>query len=85
LKIAEISRPRKIMVVLHDLNQILNEATKTTVGKFTARRDQPHFEGDEYHAHANIRVATRWHGQSAVRADTKENFRPQFLTMPASP
>ena len=32
----------------------LDEATRASVGKFTARRDQPHFQGDEYHAHVDI-------------------------------
>jgi hypothetical protein len=34
--------------------QTLEEATKAKVGRFTARRDPPHFQGDEYHAHAEI-------------------------------
>jgi hypothetical protein len=34
--------------------QALEEAIRATVGRFTARRDQPHFQGDEYHAHAAI-------------------------------
>lgn len=29
----------------------IEEASKAKVGKFTARRDQPHFQGDVYHAH----------------------------------
>jgi hypothetical protein len=32
----------------------LDEAARATVGNFTARRDQPHFQGDEYHAHADV-------------------------------
>jgi hypothetical protein len=32
----------------------LDEATRATVGKYTARRDAPHFQGDEYHAHCEI-------------------------------
>src|SRR5690606_32954821 len=51
--------PKKIRVEVpeHLLPQTswrLDEATRTTVGKFTARRDQPHFHGDEYHAHVDI-------------------------------
>jgi hypothetical protein len=34
--------------------QVLEEATRATVGNYTARRDQPHFAGDEYHAHAEV-------------------------------
>lgn len=34
--------------------QSIDEATHSTVGKYTARRDQPHFQGDEYHAHVTI-------------------------------
>ena len=29
----------------------LDEATHKKVGKYTARRDSPHFQGDGYHAH----------------------------------
>lgn len=48
---------RKIRVegpeeLLHNMQ--LNEATRATVGKFTSRRDPPHFQGDEYHAHSEI-------------------------------
>jgi hypothetical protein len=32
----------------------IEEATRSTVGNFTARRDPPHFQGDEYHAHVDI-------------------------------
>jgi hypothetical protein len=31
----------------------LSEATRATIGRFTARRDQPHFQGDEKHAHVD--------------------------------
>jgi hypothetical protein len=34
--------------------QQLGGATGATVGKYTARRDPPHFQGDEYHAHAEV-------------------------------
>jgi hypothetical protein len=33
---------------------VINEATKTSVGRFTARRDPPHFAGDEYHGHCSV-------------------------------
>jgi hypothetical protein len=33
---------------------LLTEATRKTVGNYTARRDPPHFQGDEYHAHAKV-------------------------------
>ncbi len=51
--------PKKIFVEVPDhllpqVQQRLNEGTQATVGKFTARRDQPHFQGDEYHAHVDI-------------------------------
>lgn len=42
---------RKILVEVPE-NIQLNEATRSTVGKYTARRDPGHFDGDEYHAHA---------------------------------
>ena len=53
------SLPKKIRVeapehLLPAKPQRLNEATQTTVGRYTARRDQPHFQGDEYHGHAEI-------------------------------
>jgi hypothetical protein len=38
----------------HETWQRLDEATRAKVGRFQARRDQPHFHGDEYHAHAKI-------------------------------
>jgi hypothetical protein len=49
------SRPRKILITLDDPEkQILNEATRATVGQYTARRDPPHYQGDEYHAHVDL-------------------------------
>ncbi|MGO9592982.1 MAG: hypothetical protein ACLPZ0_04585 [Steroidobacteraceae bacterium] len=48
-------KPRKVLVTLDDQDeQILNEATRATVGRYTARRDPPHFQGDEYHAHVDL-------------------------------
>lgn len=32
----------------------LTEATRARVGRFTARRDQPHHVGDEYHGHCDV-------------------------------
>jgi hypothetical protein len=32
----------------------ISEATRKTVGNYTARRDPPHFQGDEYHAHSDV-------------------------------
>ena len=51
--------PKKIRVeapgrLLPRQKKQLDEATRKTVGNFTARRDPPHFSGDEYHAHAEI-------------------------------
>src|SRR5580692_3847576 len=51
----KISAPKKIRVempasILHGLV----EATRRTVGRYTARRDPPHFQGDVYHAHSDI-------------------------------
>jgi hypothetical protein len=42
---------RKIRV---EAPEAILEAARATVGRYTARRDQPHFQGDEYHAHAEI-------------------------------
>ena len=33
---------------------LLSEATRAQVGRFTARRDQPHFAGDEYHGQCDV-------------------------------
>lgn len=54
-----IALPKKIRVeapenFLPTKPERLDEATRSTVGNFTARRDQPHFQGDEYHAHVDI-------------------------------
>lgn len=54
-----IALPKKIRVeapehLLPTKPERLDEATRFTVGNFTARRDQPHFQGDEYHAHVEI-------------------------------
>jgi len=55
MKLEEIHGPRKILIVLDDPEtQILDEATRATIGNFIARRDAPHFQGDEYHAHVDI-------------------------------
>jgi hypothetical protein len=32
-------------------NSSLDESTRVKVGKFAARKDSPHFQGDDYHAH----------------------------------
>lgn len=52
-------KPKKIRIeapghLLPQSKQLLNEQTHSTVGKYTARRDQPHFQGDSYHAHVEI-------------------------------
>lgn len=54
-----VALPKKIRVeapeyLLTSKLMRLDEATRSTVGKYTARRDTPHFQGDEYHAHADI-------------------------------
>lgn len=53
MKIEEILNPKRILVVI-EAPESLTEATRATVGRFTARRDPPHFQGDEYHAHASV-------------------------------
>lgn len=67
------AQPKKIRVEVPDqllskIPQQLDEATRTTVGKFIARRDPPHFQGDEYHAHVDIPggYEVAW-GKSGVR------------------
>lgn len=54
-----LALPKKIRVeaperLLPKEPKQLDEATRVTVGNYTARRDQPHFQGDEYHAHADV-------------------------------
>ncbi len=54
-----IALPKKILVeapehLLPTNPERVDESTRSTVGNFTARRDQPHFQGDEYHAHVEI-------------------------------
>jgi hypothetical protein len=54
-----VGLPKKIRVeapehLLPVRPERLDEATRKTVGQHTARRDPPHFQGDEYHAHADI-------------------------------
>jgi hypothetical protein len=49
--------PKKIRVEAPERllpGEQLDEASRATVGKYTARRDPPHYQGDEYHAHAEI-------------------------------
>lgn len=51
--------PKKIRIeaprhLLPRSKPLLNEQTYRTVGKYTARRDQPHFHGDSYHAHVEF-------------------------------
>jgi hypothetical protein len=48
---ALIHFPKKLLILTP---QILTEATRETVGRYPARRDPPHFQGDEYHAHAEL-------------------------------
>ena len=54
-----LGRHKKILIELPEKNALsilerLDEATRATVGRYTARRDPPHFQGDEYHGHADI-------------------------------
>ena len=38
-----------------EINEALHaEATRATVGRFTAHRNQPHFTGDQYHGHCDV-------------------------------
>lgn len=59
LSFKEFSKITKILVevpgqILNESIDKIEEATKKTVGNYVARRDPPHFQGDEYHAHATI-------------------------------
>jgi hypothetical protein len=67
------SLPKKILVeVQSEMEQerleLITEASTATVGRFTARRDPPHFQGDEYHAHSKVPggFEVAW-GRSGVR------------------
>lgn len=33
---------------------LFTEATRAQIGRYTARRDPPHFAGDEYHGHCDV-------------------------------
>ena len=37
-----------------EIKQILDEAKKAKVGRYTAYKHQPHFQGGEYHGHSEI-------------------------------
>ena len=54
MKLKNIIKPNKILIVLTAESQILNEATRRAVGNYTARRDQPHVPTDQYHAHVDL-------------------------------
>lgn len=43
---------KKLIVEVPTLD-LLKEATRATVGQYTARRDSAHFNGDEYHGHCD--------------------------------
>ena len=47
-----VAKLRKLIVELPQ--ELLTEATRKNVGNFEARRDPPHFNGDEYHGHCEI-------------------------------
>lgn len=54
-----LEMPKKIRVEIppnftNSGSDQLDEATRAKVGRYTARRDPPHFQGDEYHAHAEV-------------------------------
>ncbi len=54
-----LNRPKKIRVevpkhLLPNKYESLDEVTRAKVGKYVARRDPPHFQGDEYHGHSDI-------------------------------
>jgi hypothetical protein len=40
--------------LLLEKTNLLTEATRAQVGRFTARRDPPHFAGDTYHGHCDV-------------------------------
>ena len=45
--VAVVSRTKMLLLKI-------DEATKATVGRHTARRDKPSFQGDEYHGHCDL-------------------------------
>jgi ribosomal protein L29 len=50
-------KPIKVIVCLWPTNDLLSridEATTKTIGRYTARRDPPHFQGDEMHGHCKL-------------------------------
>jgi hypothetical protein len=40
--------------LLKEMAEVLTEATRAQVGRFTARRDPPHFADDTYHGHCDV-------------------------------
>lgn len=59
LSFKDFCEPKKLLVEIPEhlvasTQQRLEEATRATVGNYTARRDPPHFPNDEYHAHVVI-------------------------------
>lgn len=59
IRFKDFVAPKKIRVEVPPTFEVssperVDEATRATVGNYTARRDKPHFQGDEYHAHADV-------------------------------
>lgn len=74
----EFWEPKKLLIevperLLAEAQQRLDEATRATVGRYTARRDPPHFPNDEYHAHVAIPggYEVAWAISGARRHETK--------------
>ncbi len=65
IEFLEMRKINKILVELPE--KLLTEATRKSVGNYTARRDQPHFDGDEYHAHVKIKGYEVAWGKSGKR------------------
>jgi hypothetical protein len=76
-----IEVPAEFAQQLHDSanREVLKEATRETVGRYTARRDPPHFQGDEYHAHAELPGGYEAHGAYLEKGDTQLNFQRRCL------
>jgi hypothetical protein len=52
--VAESRRKKSVKRIRVEAPVAILEAARVTVGRYTARRDKPHFQGDQYHAHADI-------------------------------
>ena len=61
---------------------LLEEATRATVGRFTAHRNQPHFAGDDTTVTATLAAGARSRGPHLENGVIHRNFRRVFRKTP---